>query len=112
MKTKKKRKRTQNRIENKISTLKLFGINCAGSKSKLDSFNNVLKRINPHIWTIQETKLKQNENLKGEISQKYQIFYLSRKEAQGGGLAIGVDKEIESTLVRKEMIKLKPWLYR
>ena len=101
MKTKKKRKRVQNRINNKISKLKLFGINSAGLKSKLDSFNAILKQINPQIWTVQETKLKEKENLKGEIGQKYQIFYLSRKEIQGGGLAIGVDKEIESTLVRE-----------
>ena len=100
MKTK-KRKRVQYRAKDKISKLKLFGINSAGLKSKLYSFNNILQQIKPQIWTIQETKLKQNENLKGEIAEKYQIFYLSRRETQGGGLAIGVDKEIESTLMRE-----------
>ena len=98
MKTK-KRKRVQYRAKDKISKLKLFGINSAGLKSKLYSFNNILQQIKPQILTIQETKLKQNENLKGEIAEKYQIFYLSRRETQGGGLAIGVDKEIESTLI-------------
>ena len=29
------------------------------------------------------------------------MYYLSRQESQGGGLVIGVDKEIESTLVRE-----------
>ena len=65
----------QKRERNEISKIRLFGINSAGLKSKLDSFNDILKRINPQIWTIQETKLKPNENLKGDISQKYQIFY-------------------------------------
>ena len=91
----------QKRERNEISKIRLFGINSAGLKSKLDSFNDILKRINPQIWTIQETKLKPNENLKGDISQKYQIFYLSRNGKQGGGLAIGISKEIESTLMRE-----------
>ena len=45
--------------------------------------------------------MKPNENLKGDIFQKYQIFYLSRNGKQGGGLAIGISKEIESTLMRE-----------
>ena len=87
--------------------MKLFGINCAGLKSKLDSFDDILKRVNAHIWTLQETKLKQNEHLKSEMFPKYQIYYLSRKETQGGGIAIGVDKEIESTLVREGNDKIE-----
>ena len=60
-----------------------------------------MKRLNAQIWLIQETKLKINETLKSEVTEKYQIYYLSRKDSQGGGLAIGVDKEIESTLLRE-----------
>ena len=101
IKSKKKRKRTQIRHKEKETPLKLFGINCAGLKSKLDSFDDILKRVKAQIWTLQETKLKQNEKLKCEMASKYQIYYLSRKEIQGGGIAIGVDREIESTLVRE-----------
>ena len=100
-KSKKKRKRVQVRIKQKETPLKLFGMNCAGLKSKLDSFDDILKRVGAHIWTLQETKLKQNEKLKCEMASKYQIYYLSRKDLQGGGLAIGIDKDIESTLVRE-----------
>ena len=50
---------------------------------------------------MQETKLKPNENLKFELSKKYQIYYLSRQDSDGGGLAIGVSDDIKSTLVRE-----------
>ena len=79
----------------------MFGINAAGIKCKIDSLKNILKRLQPQIWAVQETKLKQSETLKGDEIDKFQMFYLYRKETQGGGLAIGIDKEIESTLVKE-----------
>ena len=45
--------------------------------------------------------MKQNETLKGEETDKFQIFYLNRKNSLGGGIVVGVDKDIESTLVRE-----------
>ena len=84
-----------------MAPLRIFGVNCAGIKSKLDSFEDILSRINPQIWTIQETKLKPNENLKSDLAKKYQIYTLSRIESEGGGLAIGVHNDIESTLVKE-----------
>ena len=98
---KKKRKREQKRNKNKEMKLRLFGINSAGLKSKLDSFYDILKCVNAQIWTIQETKMKQNEILKGDMNKNYQIYYLAREKSQGGGLAIGISKELESTLVRE-----------
>ena len=79
----------------------MFGVNAAGIKCKLDSLKSILKCIKPQIWSVQETKLKPNENLKGEEIDKFQMYYLNRQDSQGGGLALGVDKEIESTLVRE-----------
>ena len=79
----------------------MFGVNAAGIKCKLDSFNDILNRVKPQIWSVQETKLRKNENLKCDAVKKYQVFYLYRENSQGGGLAIGVDKDIESTLVRE-----------
>ena len=38
--------------------------------------------------------------MKCDEPDQFQIFYLSRQESQGGGLALGVDKDIESTLIR------------
>ena len=82
MKSKKKRKRSQIRSQHKETPLRLFGINCAGIKSKLDSFDNILKHVKAQIFTLQETKLKQNEKLKCEMALKYQIYDLSRKDTQ------------------------------
>ena len=50
---------------------------------------------------MQETKLENNEILNTEVVKNYQVYHLNRKTSQGGGLAIGVDKNIESILVRK-----------
>ena len=49
---------------------------------------------------LQETKLKPNETIKCDAANQFQVFYLNRQKSQGGGLALGVDKNIESTLVR------------
>ena len=41
---------------------------------------------------LQETKLKTNERLVSDALKDFQIYYLSRKESEGGGIAIGVIK--------------------
>ena len=81
--------------------LKMFGVNSAGIKCKLNSFNNILNRLKPQIWSVQETKLRNNEVIECEAVKRYQVFYLYRQNSQGGGLAIGVEKDLESTLVRE-----------
>ena len=50
---------------------------------------------------IEETKLKPNEKISCEAANEFQIFYLNRQNKHGGGIAVGVDKSIESTLVRE-----------
>ena len=63
-----KRKRgikRNNKSRNQI--LRIFGINAAGIKSKIKSFDNVLSRLKPHIWAIQETKLKSQGRKKGRV---------------------------------------------
>ena len=79
----------------------MFGVNAAVIKCKLDSLQEILKRLQPQIWAVQETKLKPNEKIKCEAADNFQMFYLYRQDSQGGGLVLGVDKEIESTLVRE-----------
>ena len=98
----KNRKRSEIRKHKlKPKKLRMFGVNAAGIKCKLDSLKNILERLNPQIWAVQETKLKPNERIKCDATDNFQMFYLYRHESQGGGLVIGVDKEIESTLVRE-----------
>ena len=100
-KCKKKRKRYEKRKNVISKSLKIFGINAAGINSKLKSFDETLNTISPQIWMVQETKLKPNEKIKCEAAKAFQIFYLSRQTSQGGGLALGVLKDLESTLIRE-----------
>ena len=83
----------------KNQVLKLYGINAAGIKSKTESFNNVLTNLKPHIWMVQETKLKPHERINCEALNDYQVFYLYRHDSQGGGIALGITKKLESTFV-------------
>ena len=101
---KSKSKRKRNIKRNKFisnSKLKIVGVNAAGIQSKLKSFDYILQNLKPQIWTVQESKLKPNQKLKSEAANTFEIFYLSRKESQGGGLIVGVHKDIESALVRE-----------
>ena len=97
----KPRKRFEKRRNKIISnSLKIFAANAAGIKSKMKSFNDILLKLKPQIWMIQETKLNSNERIKGEALKDFQVFYLNRQESQGGGVALGVKNDIESTLIR------------
>ena len=83
----------------KHNNLKIFGINAAGIKSKLKSFDEVISRLKPHIWMIEETKLKPHEKITGGCLEEFQVYYLSRQNSQGGGVALGINKMLESTLI-------------
>ena len=50
---------------------------------------------------LQETKLKPNEKIKWDSLSDFQVYYLSRQGSQCGGLALGVIKDLESTLIRE-----------
>ena len=76
-------------------------MNCAGIKSKLRSFEAVLKDLKPSIWMLQETKLRPNERIACVSLSDYQVYYLSRQNSQGGGVALGVNKNLESTLLNE-----------
>ena len=101
MKKSKKRKRNEKRKFKNISKhLKIFAANAAGISCKLKSFENILTKLKPQVWMLEETKLKPNGRIKCEALNDFQVFYLNRQKSQGGGLALGVHKEIESTLIR------------
>ena len=91
---------------------KILGINAAGIKSKLKSFNTVLNQLNPTIWMLQETKLRGDEKISCEYLKHYQVFYLNRQKSQGGGVALGVNKDLQATLINEgndetEVISIK-----
>ena len=72
-----------------------MGVNAAGISSKIHSFENVLRKLNPSIFFIQETKLKRQGKLKITNPSNYIIYELNRKDRNGGGLAIGVIEELK-----------------
>ena len=96
-----KRKRAHKRALNKKIECKIYGINSAGIKSKKKSFETILKTIKPTIWMVQETKLRANETISCEGLENFQVYYLNRQNLQGGGVALGVTKELKSTLVNE-----------
>ena len=50
---------------------------------------------------LQETKLKSNEVISCEALKSYQVYYENRQESQGGGIAMGIDQNIKSTLIKE-----------
>ena len=97
----KKRKRSHKRNKIKNKCFKVFGINCAGIKSKLKSFDNLIRKVQPNIWMLQETKLKLNEKIACASLSDFQVYYLNRQESQGGGVALGISKDLKSTLIKE-----------
>ena len=50
---------------------------------------------------MQETKLKPNEKISCASLDDFQVFYLNRQTSQGGGIALGVNKDYDSTLIKE-----------
>ena len=69
----------------------------------MKSFDAILKELKPTIWMLKETKLRPNEHIACASLDDYQVYYLSRQKSQGGGVALGVNKNIESTLINEGM---------
>ena len=88
----------------------MYGNNCNGLKSKIDSFDKVLYDLEPCVFAIQETKRKLSDPpLKSNNMHNYQVFELKRKLEKseggkgiaGGGLAIGAIHELNPVLTRQ-----------
>ena len=81
----------------------MLGINAAGLASKLVSFEHALKSLKPKIFFVQEVKQASAGNIKTDYLQNFQLFELVRKEERvaGGGLMIGVDREVQALQVRQ-----------
>ena len=94
VKKKKTNRRAKKRSKNKMgqSNICIMGVNAAGITSKMNSFKNVVRQLKPSIFFVEETKLKRQGKLKLE---NYEIFELNRKNKQGGGIAIGMVKELK-----------------
>ena len=83
--------------------MNILGINSAGILIKLDSFDHWLKESNPQIFLIQETKVQNTGQIQSKTLDSYQLYELIRDDnpGQGGGLCIGVSKDLTSCLLRE-----------
>ena len=74
-------------------SLRFLGVNTAGLKSKFTSFKKVIHELKPSVFFAQETKFKEEGQIK--LGDEYIVYEKVRKnERGGGGLAIGCLKEL------------------
>ena len=73
-------------------SLRFLGVNTAGLKSKLTSFKKVITDLKPSVFFLQETKFKEEGNIK--LGNDYIVYELLRKSGSGGGLALGCHKDL------------------
>ena len=100
-KSKQKRNRRKERKKNKVKehSFKVIGVNAAALMSKLQSFEKLLKDENPSVFCIQETKVKKVNQIKTDFSKNYTIYELLSKNSNGGGVCIGVQKDLKPVWV-------------
>ena len=81
----------------------ILGINANKILSKIDSFDHWVKEKCPAIFVIQETKVSSIGQIQSEEINKYKLYEKIRVEnpALGGGLCIGVSKNLPSALLRE-----------
>ena len=82
--------------------MNIVGINTTGIMYKIDSFENWLRESNQAIFTMQETKVAISGQIQSQSTNKYQLYEQIRdiNPRLGGGLCIGVNRDLPSTLLR------------
>ena len=95
--------------------MKIIGINAAGLSSKFESFENLLKNENPSIFCLQETKMKRINQIQTESSKHFTIYELNRQNSKGGGICIGVHKDLRSVWIAEgddevECLVVEVWI--
>ena len=95
--------------------MKIIGVNSAGLMSKIDSFEKLLIDKNPSVFCIQETKLKKPNQIKTNSSRNFKIYELLRKNSNGGGICIGVLKDLKPVWVSQgddevEVLTVEMWV--
>ena len=98
-KEKRNRRKERKRNLSKNRNIKILGLNCAGILNKLESFEDLLIKKEPSIFCLQETKVKRANQITTESSKKFTIYELIRKKSNGGGLAVGVHKDLQPAWV-------------
>ena len=78
-----------------INNFSVISVNINGVCSKLASLEYVVNTFSPSVFCLQETKVQKPGKIRFEGAQNYVIYELTRKNKTGGGLAIGVKKDLE-----------------
>ena len=90
-------------------------MNAAGLLCKIESFEKLLNDEEPSVFCLQETKLKKPNKIKTESAKKFTIYELNRKNKGGGGLCIGVRKDLHPAWVAQgdddvECLSVEVWV--
>ena len=96
---KKRRRGIRKKAKNIKKSLRFLGVNANGLKPKMLTFKKVLNELEPSVFFVEETKFKEEGQLKLD---NFTLFELTRKSKDGGGgLILGAIKELNPVLVRK-----------
>ena len=81
----------------------------------MESFENLLLNENPSIFCLQETKLKRPNKIQTSSARNYTIYELLRKHSGGGGICIGVHKDLQPVWIAQgdddvECLVVEVWL--
>ena len=78
----------------------ILSCNANGLKGKLQSFNNIITNKTPGVFAIQETHMLKIGQIKFDGHKEYQIYEQIRSNKNGGGLALGVLKDLEPVWIK------------
>ena len=82
--------------KHKLEKLIFAGVNPAGARSKWPTWKKVIRESGANIWTMQETKCVQNNQLKMD---DFVIYEKVRGVREGGGIAIAAKKDLNPVLL-------------
>ena len=92
------RRGKRNSLKSKQKIFCALGVNANGIRGKWSSFKNVISKIKPLIWSIQETKCMREGGLK---LNGYRVFeHVRINKDSGGGLALGCSINLSPVLTR------------
>ena len=81
----------------KVSNMLVFvGVNPAGARSKWPTWNIIIRQSEASLWTMQETKCSETNQLKMD---NFLIYEKVREAKEGGGIAIAAKKELNPVLI-------------
>ena len=96
---KKEKRRQRKKMKPHKTSIRFLGVNANGLKPRFLTFKKVMKDLTPSVFFVEETKFQEEGELQLE---NFMIFELTRASRDGGGgLALGVVKELCPVLVRK-----------